>query len=351
MKLKRFSSVFLATSILLSATLSFAGGAEAAKLSEKPKDAHTTYWELVDEFGNSSYWSQEGPGAEEEMLKELERIEKAIEDMGTNKRPEIIAPEPKPEPKPEKPSGDKESPIVKPDPKPEKPSGDKDKPVVKPDPKPEKPVVKPDPKPEKPSGDKDKPAVKPEVKPDPKPSKPAVKPEVKPEKPVVKPEVKPGEKPSTSKPSKDSNAAQKDYVAEIAPSIKKFAAENDLYASVMIAQSILATNYGKTKLADQGINNIYAIKGIYDNRYTMYKASGAKKAEKFRKYRNLEEANKDYLDHMKTKPNYKKAFRSVAGSHNKAIDSLATTYAKDKQYAAKIKAIIKKHDLTKYDAK
>lgn len=202
----------------------------------------------------------------------------------------------------------------------------------------------------------------------PKPSK-----ETKPahKKPVKKPAVssKPAE-PIRSLTS-DQEAAihfEKDesvetFIRKIGESARKLGQENDLYASVMIAQAILESGSGQSKLAQAPCYNLFGIKGSYKNKSTCLNTQEEGKdghyytiQAVFRVYDNYEESLADYAKLLKNgltgdRHFYEGAWKSNTRTYQEATKFLTGRYATDSKYNQKLDSLIETYDLTKYDEK
>lgn len=55
-----------------------------------------------------------------------------------------------------------------------------------------------------------------------------------------------------------------DFIASISPTASQIAKDADLYASVMIAQAVLESNSGQSKLSQAPYYNFFGIKGNYN---------------------------------------------------------------------------------------
>jgi len=145
------------------------------------------------------------------------------------------------------------------------------------------------------------------------------------------------------------------FIAVIGEPARKLAAENDLYASVMIAQAILESASGNSGLASAPYFNLFGIKGSYrgssvtmstqeddgtGNHYTIDAA--------FRSYPSYRESLADYVD-LLSGDFYAPAHKSRTASFVGACDYLQGTYATSTSYSASLQDIIVTYDLTRYD--
>ncbi|MEA4829006.1 MAG: glucosaminidase domain-containing protein, partial [Enterococcus thailandicus] len=64
--------------------------------------------------------------------------------------------------------------------------------------------------------------------------------------------------------ARSSSNTQQQFIDSVAPSARTLASQNDLYASVMIAQAIVESGWGKSQLASAPNYNLFGIKGSYN---------------------------------------------------------------------------------------
>lgn len=262
--------------------------------------------------------------------------------------PEQPTPEPLPEPEPTptpEPTPEPEEPTPNPEPNPEP------EPTPEPAPEPEEPAPNPEPNPE--------PETTPNPEPESTPSQPS--PDIKEVPNVPELTVTP---PQEDEPAKFEVTPVKetwDFIMEIGEDARKVGQEEDLYASVMIAQAILESGSGRSRLSQEPFYNLFGIKGLYEgngisfqtqeddgsgNLYTVHAT--------FRQYDSIESSLKDYakllkegLDHN---PNfYKGVWKSETESYEDATEYLTGRYASDTQYNEKLNALIEAYALTSYD--
>ncbi|MFZ2550606.1 MAG: LysM peptidoglycan-binding domain-containing protein [Trichococcus flocculiformis] len=151
------------------------------------------------------------------------------------------------------------------------------------------------------------------------------------------------------------------FLNQIIPSATIIAAKNDLYASVMMAQSILESGWGTSALASAPNYNLFGIKGNYNgesvNMGTLEDSGGQNyypiNAE-FRKYPSYAESLQDYANLLANgtswNPNYYAgAWKSNAASYQDATAYLTGRYATDTAYSAKLNRIIAQYGLDQYD--
>ena len=151
------------------------------------------------------------------------------------------------------------------------------------------------------------------------------------------------------------------FLNQIIPSATIIAAKNDLYASGMMAQSILESGWGTSALASAPNYNLFGIKGNYNgesvNMGTLEDSGGQNyypiNAE-FRKYPSYAESLQDYANLLANgtswNPNYYAgAWKSNAASYQDATAYLTGRYATDTAYSAKLNRIIAQYGLDQYD--
>lgn len=148
------------------------------------------------------------------------------------------------------------------------------------------------------------------------------------------------------------------FISLVGESARSIAADNDLYASVMIAQAILESASGNSTLAQAPNNNLFGIKGTYKgqsvqlptreddgsgNTYTI-------KAD-FRQYDTVNESLSDYADLLSNSMGdfYAGARKSNTDSFVDACDFLVGRYATDIFYSEKLQDLIETYDLTRFD--
>ena len=159
------------------------------------------------------------------------------------------------------------------------------------------------------------------------------------------------------------NQSTAEFIEEIGEDARKIGQENDLYASVMIAQAILESASGNSSLARTPNYNLFGIKGSFqgdsvkmatleDNGSgSMYTISAS-----FRKYPSYKESLQDYATLMTggtlgRSTFYQGAWKSNTDSYKDATQYLTGRYATDTRYNEKLNGLIETYDLTQYDHK
>ncbi|MBC2377419.1 1,4-beta-N-acetylmuramoylhydrolase [Listeria welshimeri] len=158
-----------------------------------------------------------------------------------------------------------------------------------------------------------------------------------------------------------SGATVQSFIQTIQSSSSQIAANNDLYASVMIAQAILESAYGTSELGSAPNYNLFGIKGAYYGKsYTKQTLEDDGKGNyytitaKFRKYPSYHQSLEDYAQVIRKGPSwnsnyYSKVWKSNTKSYKDATQALTGTYATDTAYASKLNNLISTYNLTQYD--
>ena len=151
------------------------------------------------------------------------------------------------------------------------------------------------------------------------------------------------------------------FIRKIGESARKIGQENDLYASVMIAQAILESASGQSQLAQAPNYNLFGIKGTHNGKGvsfatqedlgngTLYTTQAT-----FRQYENYEESLNDYAQLLKegltgNSRFYDGVWKTNAKTYQEATKFLTGRYATDTSYDKKLNGLIETYDLTKYD--
>ncbi|PMD70690.1 glucosaminidase domain-containing protein [Companilactobacillus nuruki] len=165
----------------------------------------------------------------------------------------------------------------------------------------------------------------------------------------------------TTTPISSTGVGDEQFIDYIGNSARKLASNNDLYASVMIAQAMVESGWGTSGLASSPNYNLFGIKGDYkgesvnmgtqedDGTGSLYSISSD-----FRKYPSYKESLEDYVSLLRggTSGNsqmYAGAWKSNTSSYKDATKYLTGRYATDTTYADKLNSVIEKYDLTKFD--
>ncbi|EQA5428734.1 glucosaminidase domain-containing protein [Enterococcus hirae] len=151
------------------------------------------------------------------------------------------------------------------------------------------------------------------------------------------------------------------FIRKISESARKIGQENDLYASVMIAQAILESASGQSQLAQAPNYNLFGIKGTHNGKSvsfatqedlgngTLYTTQAT-----FRQYENYEESLNDYAQLLKegltgNSHFYDGVWKTNAKTYQEATKFLTGRYATDTSYDKKLNGLIETYELTTYD--
>jgi len=151
------------------------------------------------------------------------------------------------------------------------------------------------------------------------------------------------------------------FIAEIATYAQPVANANDLYASVMIAQAILESGWGRSSLSKAPNYNLFGIKGSY-NGQTVYMSTleylnnqWLTMNEPFKRYPSYTQSFEDNARTLRSTSlqsgvaYYSGAWKSNTTSYLDATAWLAGRYATAPNYASSLNAVIQQFGLTKYD--
>ncbi|MFP1648427.1 glycoside hydrolase family 73 protein [Enterococcus mundtii] len=158
-----------------------------------------------------------------------------------------------------------------------------------------------------------------------------------------------------------SSNVQQAFIDSIAASAQTLASANDLYASVMIAQAIVESGWGKSTLASAPNYNLFGIKGSYNGQSVTMPTSEFVNGQwitvnaAFRKYPSYAESLQDNVTVLKTTSfqsgvyYYSGAWKSNTSSYKDATAWLTGRYATAPNYGSTLNSIIETYNLTQYD--
>jgi D-gamma-glutamyl-meso-diaminopimelic acid endopeptidase CwlS len=151
------------------------------------------------------------------------------------------------------------------------------------------------------------------------------------------------------------------FISEIAGHASTAAAASDLYASVMIAQAILESDWGRSTLSAAPNYNLFGIKGSYQGQSVYMKTWEVINGQNvyvtaaFRKYPSPLESFYDNAYVLKNTSfqsgvyYYAGTWKSNTRSYKDATACLTGRYATDPNYGTKLNNIIEAYGLTQYD--
>ena len=153
------------------------------------------------------------------------------------------------------------------------------------------------------------------------------------------------------------NLTTEQFIDTIGEDARELAQDNDLYASVMLAQAIVESASGSSGLSCEPYNNLFGIKGSYQGSSVRMKTQeddGEGNLEtivaEFRKYPSLKDSLSDYVDLLTGNSLYTPVKKSNCESYEDACEYLQGRYATSTTYARTLKAYIEAYDLTQYDS-
>ena len=153
------------------------------------------------------------------------------------------------------------------------------------------------------------------------------------------------------------NLTTEQFISQIGEEARELCLENDLYASVMIAQAVVESTSGSSGLSCEPYNNLFGIKGSYEGKSVRMKTQeddGKGNLEtivaEFRRYPSLTESLKDYVGLLTGDSLYAPVKKSNTESYEDACDYLQGHYATSTTYSRTLKAYIDTYDLTQFDA-
>lgn len=144
------------------------------------------------------------------------------------------------------------------------------------------------------------------------------------------------------------------FIKEISTDAKEIAGNNDLYASVLIADAIIQSSSGNNILAKK--NNIFLAKGEYENKSfeveTVKQTKKGPKLEKvsYKEYPSYADAMTDYIKVLKEdKDVYQEMTTSKKDTYKKVTAYMTAQNKEDRKYHKKLNSLIATYDLTEYD--
>lgn len=159
----------------------------------------------------------------------------------------------------------------------------------------------------------------------------------------------------------DKNTTTEEFIVRVGEYARKVGQENDLFASVMIAQAILESGSGSSQLSQEPNHNLFGIKGDYEGQSVVYSTWEEDENGNlysvdaaFRMYPSVKESFEDYSKLLKNGLDenpafYQATWKSIAETHQNATAALNGTYATDSLYSEKLDALIETYNLTQYD--
>lgn len=150
-------------------------------------------------------------------------------------------------------------------------------------------------------------------------------------------------------------------INQIGAAASQIAQENDLYASVMIAQAVLESGNGSSVLAQAPYYNLFGVKGAYNGQSVTFptqeylNGQWVTMNEPFRQYNSYWESLADHAYVLRSTSfatgtaHYAGAWKSNTASYLDATAYLTGRYATDPTYNQKLNYLIAAYNLTQYD--
>lgn len=154
-------------------------------------------------------------------------------------------------------------------------------------------------------------------------------------------------------------SSQKSFLEKISPMVRSVSENTGILSSVILAQAILESAWGTSTLA-QKANNLFGIKAASNwlgdtiTVQTKEVRVGKEVIEEanFRSYPSLSRGIMDYGNFFTSTPwriqNYQQ-FRQSVGYIQAVIELQKSGYATDPNYAEKLKSIIERYSLDRFD--
>lgn len=151
-----------------------------------------------------------------------------------------------------------------------------------------------------------------------------------------------------------------EFINRVAPQATTVAKNNNLYASVMIAQATLETGYGTSFLSQVPNHNLFGIKGNYNGQSVIVETTEyvngewIRVREAFKKYPTYQASFEDNALKLRNgvawDPNYYRGtWRENTTSYRDATQWLTGRYATDPNYNTKLNNLIEHYKLTRFD--
>jgi len=145
---------------------------------------------------------------------------------------------------------------------------------------------------------------------------------------------------------------QANFLEKLAPGVARLAGRTGLPASVILAQAILESDWGRSALARRN-RNLFGIKahraGGVVYRTTEFNGNRSRTVRaRFASYPSYDACLEDYA-RLLARPRYARARAVAANPFAFAVELQRCGYATDPRYAAKLQLLLRRYDLTKYD--
>ena len=142
---------------------------------------------------------------------------------------------------------------------------------------------------------------------------------------------------------------QREYIDRYKNVAIKKMQQHGIPASITLAQGILESRYGNSRLAKEA-NNHFAIKATKDWTGGIFKEMDNGKLCDFRKYKTVDDSFEDHSNFLRYRERYKKLFDLKPTDYQGWAHGLkAAGYAEDPQYPQKLIKLIEEYQLYQYD--
>ena len=145
------------------------------------------------------------------------------------------------------------------------------------------------------------------------------------------------------------NSPQAAYIARYAPVAVREMYRSGVPASITLAQGLLESRYGQSRLATEG-NNHFGIK-CHDWTGAKIYHDDDRKGECFRSYKSADESFRDHSDFLRYRDRYKPLFDNDITDYKSWAKGLKKAgYATDPAYPSKLVKLIEEYRLYEYDS-
>ena len=150
------------------------------------------------------------------------------------------------------------------------------------------------------------------------------------------------------------NEQQAEFLKRVVPAVLAWQEKTRLPASVVLAQAILESDWGRAALARRN-RNLFGIKARPNGAGVVYSTTEfdggrpRRARARFARYASFEECLEDYA-RLLARPRYARARAVAANPFAFAVELQRCGYATDPRYARKLHLLIRRYHLAQYDA-
>ena len=151
---------------------------------------------------------------------------------------------------------------------------------------------------------------------------------------------------------------QERFILEVAAAAQASQRATGVPASVTIAQAILESDSGRSRLAKEA-NNFFGIKAsktpgpagvVYMDTWEYLNGRNVTRREPFKAYHTMEESFTDHGEYLRNSPIYAEAMKHTDDPRQFARQIHRAGYATDPQYATKLIRLMDRYNLYQYDS-